>query len=209
MKTEPGIRTRKKISPLNAWAFSFACAIGWAAFIMPATTFLPTGGVRGSILAFLVGGAAMIVIALCYHYLGNLYPTQGGIYNLTKVSMNRSVAYIAAWGMGLAHMCCIPLNAKAMAMLIRVALEEGFGLDFEVMFFGSDTLLLEAFLIVVGLILFGFINTRGIHRGSHFEDGVKIRRSAAENNVTIFTSLDTVRVLLEVLEEITPEISTI
>ena len=53
------------------------------------------------------------------------------------------------------------------------------------------------------------INTRGLQRGRHFEDGVTIRRSAAENNVTIFTSLDTVRVLLDVLEETTITVSTI
>ena len=40
-------------------------------------------------------------------------------------------------------------------------------------------------------------------------DGLKIRRCATENNATIFTSLDTVRVLLDVLEETTLTISTI
>ncbi|MEI3416322.1 MAG: hypothetical protein V8Q43_01975 [Christensenellaceae bacterium] len=40
-------------------------------------------------------------------------------------------------------------------------------------------------------------------------DGYEIRRCAVENNVTMFTSLDTVRVLLDVLEEITLGISTI
>ena len=53
------------------------------------------------------------------------------------------------------------------------------------------------------------INTRALQRGRHFEDGVAIRRCAAENNVTIFTSLDTVRVLLDVLEETTITVSTI
>ena len=41
------------------------------------------------------------------------------------------------------------------------------------------------------------------------KDGFKIRRYATENNVTMFTSLDTVRVLLDVLEETTLCISTI
>ena len=53
------------------------------------------------------------------------------------------------------------------------------------------------------------INTRAILSGVHYEDGVEIRRTANENNVTLFTSLDTVRVLLDVLEEITLTISTI
>lgn len=53
------------------------------------------------------------------------------------------------------------------------------------------------------------INTRAILSGVHYEDGLAIRRTAIENNVTMFTSLDTVRVLLDVLEEITIGISTI
>ena len=40
-------------------------------------------------------------------------------------------------------------------------------------------------------------------------DGTIIRRCAVENNVPMFTALDTVRVLVDVLEEITLTISTI
>ncbi len=53
------------------------------------------------------------------------------------------------------------------------------------------------------------INTRAILSGVHYGDGVAIRRTAIENNVTMFTSLDTVRVLLDVLEELTITVSTI
>ncbi|MCE5344160.1 MAG: carbamoyl-phosphate synthase large subunit, partial [Eubacteriales bacterium] len=53
------------------------------------------------------------------------------------------------------------------------------------------------------------INTRTPWGDSHETDGAMIRRCAVENNVTIFTALDTVRVLLNVLEEITICVSTI
>ena len=53
------------------------------------------------------------------------------------------------------------------------------------------------------------INTRSVFSGIHYDDGVVIRRAATEHNVTMFTSLDTVRVLLDVLEETTLTISTI
>jgi len=53
------------------------------------------------------------------------------------------------------------------------------------------------------------INTREIGEPESESDGLKIRRCATENNATIFTSLDTVRVLLDVLEETTLTISTI
>ena len=53
------------------------------------------------------------------------------------------------------------------------------------------------------------INTREIGEPESESDGLQIRRCATENNATIFTSLDTVRVLLDVLEETTLTISTI
>ena len=51
------------------------------------------------------------------------------------------------------------------------------------------------------------INTRD--PGAHEGDGLQIRQIATEHNVTMFTSLDTVRVLLDVLEETTLTVSTI
>nr|MCR4719239.1 ATP-grasp domain-containing protein [Bacillota bacterium] len=53
------------------------------------------------------------------------------------------------------------------------------------------------------------INTRGVLSGVHYADGVEIRKCATENSVNMFTSLDTVKVLLDVLEETTITVSTI
>lgn len=53
------------------------------------------------------------------------------------------------------------------------------------------------------------INTRDMNSSGVLSDGYEIRRCAVENNVTMFTSLDTVKVLLDVLEETTLGISTI
>ncbi|HIT35907.1 MAG TPA: carbamoyl-phosphate synthase large subunit, partial [Candidatus Faecousia intestinavium] len=52
-----------------------------------------------------------------------------------------------------------------------------------------------------------FINTRD--PGANERDGLELRQIATEYNVTMFTALDTVRVLLDVLEETTLTISTI
>ena len=53
------------------------------------------------------------------------------------------------------------------------------------------------------------INTRAILSGVHYADGAAIRKCAIMNGVTMFTSLDTVRRLLDILEDIAPRISTI
>ena len=53
------------------------------------------------------------------------------------------------------------------------------------------------------------INTSDSSSSGVTRDGFEIRKYATENNVTMFTSLDTVRVLLDVLEETTMGVSTI
>ena len=53
------------------------------------------------------------------------------------------------------------------------------------------------------------INTKDINAKTHETDGYQLRRCAVENNITMFTALDTVRVFLDVLEEMTITISTI
>ena len=66
---------------------------------------------------------------------------------------------------------------------------------------------------ILDLIRSGFvsyvINTRAVSSGTHSQDGASIRRCAIENGVTIFTSLDTARIVTEVLEEMTISVSTI
>ena len=53
------------------------------------------------------------------------------------------------------------------------------------------------------------INTSEVGAVGKMSDGFEIRKYATENNVTMFTSLDTVKVLLDVLDETTLGISTI
>ena len=53
------------------------------------------------------------------------------------------------------------------------------------------------------------INTSDVASSDQTMDGYEIRKLAIETNTTMFTSLDTVRVLLDVLEDITITISTI
>ena len=70
---------------------------------------------------------------------------------------------------------------------------------------GNDEILR---LIRTGYVSY-IINTRSILSGDHDDDGVAIRSCAVQNGVTMFTSLDTARIVLDVLEEIIPNISTI
>ena len=40
------------LSRLDVWAIAFGCIVGWGAFVMPGTTFLPLAGPMGTIIAY-------------------------------------------------------------------------------------------------------------------------------------------------------------
>ncbi|WP_173330429.1 hypothetical protein [Ruminococcus flavefaciens] len=65
---------KKYLGIFGAWALSFGCSVGWGAFVMPGTTFLPVAGPVGTALGLGLGGAVMLILALNFHYLMNRHP---------------------------------------------------------------------------------------------------------------------------------------
>ena len=77
-------RVRPYLTALGAWALAFGCSVGWGAFVMPGTTFLPIAGPIGSAIGIGVGGLVMLILGLNYHYLMNRFPDGGGTYSYTR-----------------------------------------------------------------------------------------------------------------------------
>ena len=62
---KPVIERRKMaryLMPVDVWAIAFGCSIGWGAFVMPGTTFLPIAGPAGTLAAMVLSTALMLVI---------------------------------------------------------------------------------------------------------------------------------------------------
>lgn len=162
MEEHGTVQVKRGVSPLNAWAFSFACIIGWGAFVMPATFFLKQGGLRGSILAFVVALPAMIAIAMNYHYLANSMSGRGDFYSLMEHAINKEFAFSASWAISFAYLCGIPMNARALANLVRTLIETVFHIEFSLTVIDGNHLLADMVLMIIAFIVFGWLNIRGI-----------------------------------------------
>ncbi len=62
------IALNRHLTPLGAWALAFGCSVGWGAFVMPGTTFLPVAGPWGTIIGIILGVVIMFLIGSSYHY---------------------------------------------------------------------------------------------------------------------------------------------
>ena len=78
------------LSPVDVWAMSFGCMVGWGVFAMPGNTFLPVAGPAGTVIAMGIGMVIMLIIGANFSYLMARTPITGGVYTYTKDAFGRS-----------------------------------------------------------------------------------------------------------------------
>ena len=70
----------RHLSSLSAWGLSFGFAVGWGAFVLPGTTFLPSAGPVGTVVGIVIGTLAMAVIGWNYYRMVSNSPGPAGAY---------------------------------------------------------------------------------------------------------------------------------
>ena len=109
----------RPLSLLAAWAMSFGCAIGWGAFVVPGTTFLPAAGPVGSVIGLAIGTAAMAVIAWNYRYMMSRAPGPGGSFAYARLAFGGDNGFLAAWFVVLTYLAILWANATALVLVAR------------------------------------------------------------------------------------------
>ena len=112
-------RLGRYLSPLSAWALSFGCAVGWGAFVMPGTTFLPIAGSLGTIIGLGIGALVMCLIGRNYHYLMQNFPETGGAYGYVRHILGPDHGYICGGSLVLRFWAVIWGNVSALALIGR------------------------------------------------------------------------------------------
>ena len=151
------------LSPINVWALSFGCILGWGAFVMPGSTLLPIAGPVGTIVALAIGGLAMIVIAASIHFMSVRHPDSGGAFTFTKRVFGYDHAFLCGWSLILAYVAIIWANATAVVLIVRFLLGPIFQFGFHYVVAGYDVYFGEILvtLAVLGLSgLFSCLNKR-------------------------------------------------
>ena len=107
------------LKPIDVWAIAFGCIVGWGAFVMPGTTFLPMAGADGTVLAFAICTAVILVIGKNYAFLMGRRAGTGGVYAYTKEAFGRDHAFICSWFLTLSYITIVFLNATAVFLISR------------------------------------------------------------------------------------------
>ena len=147
----------KYLSPIDVWAIAFGCIVGWGAFVMPGTTFLPLAGPLGSVAALIIGAVLMLIIGRNYSYLMEKRPGAGGVYSYTKEAFGRDHAFICSWFLSLSYLSIVFLNATALFVLSRTVFGDFFHFGFHYQIAGFEVYFGEIMMTVLALEVFGLI----------------------------------------------------
>ena len=146
-------KDKKYLGIFGAWALSFGCSVGWGAFVMPGTTFLPIAGPVGTALGLGLGGLVMLILALNFCYLMNRYPECGGIYTYTKMAFGYDQGFLSAWFLIITYIAIIWANATALPLIARTVLGDTFRFGFLYQIAGYDIYIGEIILSSLALII--------------------------------------------------------
>lgn len=145
------------LSPLHVWALSFGCAVGWGAFVMPGTTFLPIAGPVGTAIGMGIGAALMVFIGMNYSYMMKEYPNAGGAYAYVKKQFGYDHGFLCAWFLILVYVAVLWANMTAIALVGRNILGTVFQFGFHYNVLGYDVYFGEVIIELVFLLVFGAI----------------------------------------------------
>lgn len=147
----------KYFSPIAVWALSFGCAVGWGAFMMPGTTFLPAAGPLGTVLGLTFGTVIMLVVGVNYSRLMQRYPDDGGSYSYSKNILGGDHGFLCGWMLLLTYVSIIWANATALSLLLHHLVGDMFRFGFSYQIAGYTVWMGEVLLSVALITLTSLI----------------------------------------------------
>lgn len=83
-------------------ALSFGAMIGWS-WVLLTGTWVERAGVGGAVVAFLIGGTAVLFISLTYAELASAMPRAGGEHVYTHRAFGRNTSFVCTWALIMAY----------------------------------------------------------------------------------------------------------
>ena len=145
------------LSPLSVIALSFGYAVGWGAFVMPGTMFLPNAGPAGTMLGLLFGTVAIIVLAFNFHYVTVRLRGSGGTYGFVTKVFGYNHGFLVGWFLLLTYIAILWANATALVLLARYLFGDVLQFGFHYTMVGFDVYLGEVLLCLAAIVLCGWI----------------------------------------------------
>jgi amino acid transporter len=151
-------------------ALAFGAIIGWS-WVLMTGVWVAQAGSLGAMIAFTVGGVAMILIGLTYAELASAMPQAGGEHVYSYRAFGAGVSFICTWALILAYVTVIAFEPVALGLAISY-LEPAFTTGVLWNFAGETVWLSWVFVGCTGAAALTWINIRGVLPAAFLQSAV-------------------------------------
>ena len=141
-------------------ALAFGAMIGWR-WVVLSGTWISSAGTAGAIIAFLFGGAIILVIGLTYAELAAAMPFAGGEHVYSHRALGAGASFICTWAIILGYVSVVTFEAVALPTVLD-SLIPGLDKFFLWQIAGWDVYLSWVLTGVAGSMLMTYLNIRGV-----------------------------------------------
>ena len=141
-------------------ALAFGAMIGWS-WVVLSGTWISSAGTAGAIIAFLFGGAIILVIGLTYAELAAAMPFAGGEHIYSHRALGAGASFICTWAIILGYVSVVTFEAVALPTVLD-SLIPGLDKFFLWQIAGWDVYLSWVLTGVAGSMLMTYLNIRGV-----------------------------------------------
>ncbi|HAJ77293.1 MAG TPA: amino acid permease, partial [Gammaproteobacteria bacterium] len=153
-------------------ALAFGAMIGWS-WVVLSGTWISSAGTLGAILAFLLGGAIMLVIGLTYAELASALPFAGGEHVYSHRALGAGASFICTWAIILGYVSVVTFEAVALPTVLG-SLVPGLDRVFLWQIAGWDVYLSWVLTGVAGAVVMTILNIRGVRMAAIVQSVVVI-----------------------------------
>ena len=141
-------------------ALAFGAMIGWS-WVALTGNWIDKAGSLGAMLAFVVGGVAVILVGLTYAELASAMPQAGGEHVYSHRALGATASFICTWAILLGYVSVVAFEAVALPTVVDY-LVPGFSRGYLWTIAGWDVQLTWVLVGVVAAVLMTGINIIGI-----------------------------------------------
>jgi len=141
-------------------ALAFGAMIGWS-WVVLSGTWISSAGTLGAIVAFLIGGAAILLIGLTYAELASALPFAGGEHVYSKRALGSGASFVCTWGIILGYVSVVTFEAVALPTVLD-SLIPGLDRVFLWQIAGWDVYLSWVLVGVFGAVAMTVLNVVGV-----------------------------------------------
>jgi len=158
---------KKSLGTLDIIALAFGAMVGWG-WVVLAGGWVISAGIWGAILAFLLGGFAVILIGVTYAELAASMPLTGGEHTYTHRALGVHVSFICSWSILFGYLSVVAFEAVALPTVVEYFIpnyNQGFLWNVA----GWDVYASWVAVGMLGSILVTWLNIRGVAVSAWFQ----------------------------------------